>query len=120
MMNPERQLQAKLTKLAMENAPILEQMGLKQGTVGFNRAMFNVMDMAEVDENLVQNFIKELPKAVAAGATIEAIAKARADSFRHPESGQWIYNPEAFDSYSSLYAEQRRRASGFDYKGALG
>ncbi len=119
MMSPERQLQAKLTKLAMASAPILEQMGLQQGTVGFNRAMFNVMDMAQVDEGLVQNFIKELPKAVAAGTTIEAIAKARADSFRHPESGQWIYNPEAFDSYSSLYAEQRRRASGFDYKGAL-
>jgi hypothetical protein len=118
-MNPTRRLQDLATKTALTYGPALQEMGLKQGTVGYNRAMFNAIDMAHMDERLAANFIQQLPAAVQQGATIEAMAKARADSFRDPASGQWVYDPAVFKGYSDLYAEQRRRASGYDYMGAI-
>jgi hypothetical protein len=118
-MDPNRKLQDTATKMALTYAPVLESMGLKQGTVGYNRTMFNVIDMANLDEGLVPHFIEKIPEAIKAGTSIEALAKARADSFQNPKTGQWIYNPEMFANYNELYAEQRSRAAGYDYMGAV-
>lgn len=119
-MNRDQQLRRQSVELVLKYAAPLQQMGLQQGTVGFNRAMFNLLDMAQEDPALVGPFLQQLPEAVKQGATIEAIAKARADSFRDPSTGEWAYNREVFPTYADLFLDQRKRAGGYDYGKEIG
>jgi hypothetical protein len=59
-----------------------------------------------------------LPSVIANGITIEAIAKARADSFINPVTGR-LEAGGFGNSYSRLFADQRSRAGSFDYKKRL-
>lgn len=119
-MKQDRELATLATRLALQYAPALEQMGLKQGTVGFNRTMFNLLDMADEAPSRLEAFVQKLPEAVKNGATIEALAKARADAFLDEQSGQWTYNPQLFRGYADLLVDQRMRAGAFDYQGRIG
>ena len=105
-----------LTQTAAGLAPVLQRMGLEPGTVGFNRLMFNVLDLRVQAPLAVSDFIKKLPSVVKAGLTIESIAKARADSFISPRTGRL---ETTFSSYDRLLRDQRSRAGAFDYKRRL-
>jgi hypothetical protein len=104
-----------LTGTATVAQPFLVQLGVKPGTVGFNRLMFNVMDLRVQAPAAVGDFIKRIPQLVKQGLTIEAIAKARADSFFIPGTNR-LDAPGFGNSYSRLFADQRSRAGTFDYK----
>ena len=119
-MRPDARLRKQAMELSLQYAGPIEQMGLKQGTAGFNRVMFNLIDVADDTPELVQGFLQRLPDVVKGGATIEAIAKARADSFQDPMTGEWGYNREIFPTYAELFLDQRKRAGGFDYGKEIG
>lgn len=109
----DRQWMAKLTRKAMAVAPLLQRVGLRPGTQGWNRLMFNILDL-EVQSPLAnQGFIRKLPQIIQQGATVEAIAKARADSFFNPATGRL---ESSFGSYSRLFQDQRSRAGVWDYR----
>jgi len=109
----DRQWMAKLTSKAMAVAPLLQRVGLRPGTQGWNRLMFNILDL-EVQSPLAnQGFIRKLPQIIQQGATVEAIAKARADSFFNPATGRL---ESSFGSYSRLFQDQRSRAGVWDYR----
>ena len=112
-----RRMQAQATELAMEYAPVLEQMGVQQGTVGFNRLMYNIIDTHDMSPMVGRAFAAKLPELK--DLSIESIAKARADSFQD-DDGTWQFNPAVVKDYSELLVDQRRRASGWDFKGAMG
>lgn len=101
-----------LSQTSIAMAPVLRRLGLSQGTVGFNRVMFNILDLKVQAPAAVPDFIRKLPGVVRAGATIEAIAKARADSFINPATGRL---DTTFRSYTALLRDQRSRAGTFDY-----
>lgn len=114
----DQQWMARLTRQAMGVAPVLMRMGLREGTAGWNRLMFNVLDLAVQAPLAVPDFIRKLPQVLRQGATIEAIAKARADSFINPATGR--LEAGGFEnSYSRLLRDQRSRAGAFDYKRRL-
>ena len=114
----DRQWMATLTRQAMGVAPALMRLGLREGTAGWNRLMFNVLDLAVQAPTAVPDFIRKLPQVLRQGATIEAVAKARADSFIDPGTGR--LDAGGFgNSYSRLLADQRSRAGAFDYKRRL-
>jgi hypothetical protein len=102
-----------LTQTAVTVAPILQRMGIPQGTVGFNRLMFNILDLKVQAPAAVPDFIRQLPRVIQSGATIESIAKARANSFINPNTGRL---DTTFSSYTRLLQDQRSRAGTFDYK----
>ena len=104
-----------LTGTATVAQPFLARLGVKPGTVGFNRLMFNVMDLRVQAPAAVGDFIKRIPQLIKQGLTIEAIAKARADSFFIPGTNR-LDAPGFGNSYSRLFADQRSRAGTFDYK----
>lgn len=105
-----------LTQTAASVAPIISRLGLEQGTVGFNRVLFNVLDLKVQAPAAVSDFIKKLPGVLRQGVTVEAIAKARADSFINPATGRL---ETTFGSYDRLLRDQRSRAGAFDYKRRL-
>ena len=98
--------------------PVLRQMGFEPGTVGFNRLMFNVLDLKVQAPAALGSFLQALPKIKAAGLTIESIAKARADAFFIPGTSQ-LDAPGFGNSYQRLFSDQRSRAGTFDYKRRL-
>jgi len=62
--------------------------------------------------------LTRLGQIVRGGVTVEAIAKARADSYFNPATGR--LDAGGFgNSYSRLLADQRSRAGAFDYKRRL-
>lgn len=111
----DRQWMAKLTSVSTRVAPVLRSLGLAPGTQGYNRLMFNVLDLTVQAPAAAQDFIKKLPVVVRSGASIEAIAKARADSFVNPATGR-LEAGGFGNSYSRLLADQRSRSGAFDYK----
>jgi hypothetical protein len=114
----DRRWMAILSQRAVKVAPILGQLGVKPGTVAYNRLMFNILDLNVQAPAAVSDFVRMLPRVLRAGATIEAIAKARADSFINPATGR--LDAGGFgNSYSRLLADQRSRAGAFDYKRRL-
>ena len=77
--------------------------------------MFNILDLRVQAPAAVQTFISKLPQVMKQGLTIEAIAKARADSFFNPGTG--ALEAGGFgNNYSRLFADQRSRAGVYDYK----
>lgn len=114
----DRMWMARLSQQAVRVAPVLGQLGVRPGTVAYNRLMFNVLDLSVQAPAAISDFIRMLPRVLRAGATIEAIAKARADSFINPATGR--LDAGGFgNSYSRLLADQRSRAGAFDYKRRL-
>ena len=101
----------RLSALATRMTPVLFQMGVKPGTVAFNRLMFNRLDL-EVQSPAAG---ADLFRNLTGDYSIEGIAKARADSFINPVTGQ-LEAGGFGGSYNRLFTDQRSRAGAFDYK----
>ena len=107
----DRAWAGRLSSLATQMTPVLYQMGLKPGTVGFNRVMFNRLDLEVQSPQAAADLFRNLQ----GDYSIEGIAKARADSFIDPVTGQ--LKAGGFDnSYNRLFTDQRSRAGAYDYK----
>lgn len=104
-----------LTNTSVKVTPLLQRMGIPQNSVGFNRLLFNALDLAVQAPAALPDFLKRLPRIVQAGVTIEAIAKARADSFFNPATGR-LEAGGFGNNYARLLADQRSRAGTFDYR----
>jgi hypothetical protein len=111
----DRRWMANLTSQSVSVAPILQRLGLQPGTQGWNRVLFNVLDLTVQAPAAARDFIAKLPQVMRQGASIEAIAKARADSFINPATGR--LDAGGFgNSYNRLFADQRSRAGVWDYR----
>ena len=113
----DRNWMATLTRTQMQFGPILRKVGLDVGTQGYNRMMFNILDLNVQAPAAVRDFVQKLPQIISGGLTVEAIAKARADSFFMP-SGR-LNAPGFNNSYQRLYSDQRSRAGVWDYRRRL-
>jgi hypothetical protein len=83
--------------------------------------MFNVLDSFVQSPEATTGqggFVSRLRQVIQQGITIEAIAKARADSYFNPATGR-LQASGFGNSYSRLLADQRSRAGAFDYKRRL-
>ncbi len=104
-----------LTARGARLAPILAQAGLRPGTVGYNRLMFNYLDLSVQAPKAADDFAGKLSLMKAGNWSIEVMAKARADSFFNPITGR--LEAGGFDNnYSRLLGDQRSRAGVWDYK----
>ena len=110
----DRQWLGTLTKAQMTYAPVLERAGIRRGTQGYNRVMFNILDLTVQAPAAVRDFVAKAPRMLSGGLSIESIAKARADSFYSP-SGR-LDAPGFGNSYSRLFQDQRSRAGVWDYR----
>jgi hypothetical protein len=107
-----------LTQAMTSVTPILVRSGLPQNSVGFQRMLFNIADLKVQAPAAVPDFVKRLPQIVRQGVTIEAIAKARADSFINPATGR-LEAAGFGNNYQTLLRDQRSRAGTWDYKRRL-
>lgn len=89
--------------------------GLQPGTQGYNRVMFNLLDLSVQSPAAARDFAGKLIQMKNAGWTIESIAKARADSFINPQTGR-LEAGGFGNSYSRLFKDQRSRAGVYDYR----
>ena len=89
--------------------------GLQPGTAGFNRVMFNLIDLTVQSPAAARDFAGKLIQMKQKGWTVEAIAKARADSFINPETGR-LDAPGFGNNYQRLFKDQRSRAGVYDYR----
>ena len=104
-----------LTGVQQRMRPYLIVYGLQPGTQGYNRVMFNLIDLEVQSPAAAQGFAGKLPQMKAGGWTVEAIAKARADSYINPETGR--LEASGFgNSYQRLMKDQRSRAGVYDYR----
>jgi hypothetical protein len=101
----------KLTQQATAAAPVLISNGIPRNTAGFHRLMFNYLDLMVQAPAAARDFIQKIPQMKKAGLTIEAIAKARTDSFYYPD-GRW----GGVWPYPRMLQDQRSRAGTFDYR----
>lgn len=111
----DRRWMGMLTNTAVKVTPLLQRMGIQQNSVGFNRLLFNALDLAVQAPAALPDFLRRLPRIIQAGVTIEAIAKARADSFFNPATGR-LEAGGFGNNYARLLADQRSRAGTFDYR----
>ena len=111
----DRRWMAALTGTASRLTPILQRIGLQPGTQGWNRVMFNVLDLNVQAPAAVSDFVRKLPQIVQQGVTVEAIAKARADAFFNPATGR-LDAPGFGNNYRRLFQDQRSRAGVWDYR----
>ena len=111
----DRQWMGVLTSVSTAMTPVLQRLGIPPSSQGWNRVMFNILDLRVQAPAAVQTFISKLPQVMKQGLTIEAIAKARADSFFNPRTGGLEAGGFGND-YSKLFADQRSRAGVYDYK----
>ena len=68
-----------LTRMASAMAPRLQALGLMPNTQGWNRLMFNILDLrvqAPAALRDATGFLSKIPKLIQQGLTVEAIAKA--------------------------------------------
>ena len=108
-----------LTNLQQRMRPQLIVLGLMPGTQGYNRVMFNLMDLEVQSPAANQAFAGKLFGSVReAGFTIEAIAKARADSYINPATGR-LEAGGFGNNYQTLIKDQRSRAGVYDYRRRL-
>ena len=105
----------KLTRTAMRVAPLLQAAGIEPGTQGFNRLMFNILDLNVQSPLALETFLPQIPKMIRGGLSVEAIAKARADSFYNPRTGR-LEAAGFGNSYQRLFRDQRSRAGVWDYR----
>ena len=114
----DRRWMGQLTKTSISATPLLQQLGLQPGTQGWNRVMFNVLDLRVQAPAALDGFFQRLQKVGSQGWSVEAIAKARADAFYNPQTGQ--LEASGFgNNYSRLFADQRSRAGVWDYRRRL-
>jgi len=113
----DREYMRILTEKQYRAAPILKSLGLQPGTVGYNRVMFNILDLEVQAPAAVPDFIRKLGDVKGQGFSIDAIAKARADSFFTPEGN--LDAPGFNNNYSVLLKDQRSRAGAYDFKKRL-
>ena len=112
----DRQWMGILTSVSTTMAPKLQALGLRPNSQGWNRLMFNILDLrVQAAPAALTSFVMQVPKLIRQGLTVEAIAKARADSFINPATGR--LEASGFNNnYSRLLADQRSRAGVYDYK----
>ena len=106
-----------LTQMQTQFSPVFRRMGIEPDTQGYNRLMFNLLDLKVQSSPQVNAFLRQLPEMVSAGLTIESIAKARADAF-FDQSGR-LEAPRFNNNYQTLYSDQRSRAGVWDYRRRL-
>ena len=104
-----------LTNVQQRMRPQLIKMGLAPGTQGYNRVMFNIMDLTVQSPAAAQDFAGKLFEMQAGNWTIESIAKARADSYINPATGR-LDAPGFGNNYQNLIKDQRSRAGVYDYR----
>jgi len=107
-----------LTSRSQQATPVLRAAGLEPGTAGWNRVMFNVLDLSVQSPAAVPDFLAKLGQVRGQRFTVEAIAKARSDSFFSPNSGR-LDAPGFGNSYQRLFKDQRQRAGVFDFRRRL-
>ena len=107
-----------LTSRTQQAAPALRAAGLQPGTAGYNRMMFNVLDLSVQAPAAVRDFLSQLGQMRSQKFTVEAIARARADSFFNPTTGR-LEAGGFNNSYQRLFKDQRSRAGVFDYRRRL-
>ena len=98
----------------------MKQAGLQPGTAGWERVLFNLRDAYVQAPAAVTDpggLLDRLPEVMQGGATVEAIARARANSYINPRTGRLDTN---FRNYAALLKDQRSRAGTWDYKRRLG
>lgn len=105
-----------LTARSARMAPVMARAGLSPGTMGYNRLMFNYLDLSvQAAPQAAETFAGKISQMKAGNWSIEVIAKARADSFYNPVTGR--LEASGFgNNYSALLADQRSRAGVWDYK----
>ena len=112
------QYSQQLTRTVIKMTPVLQRLGLQKDTQGFNRVMYNILDLEVQSPSAARDFIYKLGAVKRGGFTIEAIAKQRAESFRNPYTGR--LEAKGFgNNYSRLLKDQRSRAGSYDYKARL-
>ena len=104
-----------LTNVQQRMRPQLIKMGLEPGTQGYNRVMFNIMDLTVQSPAAAQDFAGKLFEMRESNWTIESIAKARADSYINPATGR-LDAPGFGNNYQNLIKDQRSRAGVYDYR----
>ena len=104
-----------LTNVQQRMRPQLMKMGLEPGTQGYNRVMFNIMDLTVQSPAAAQDFAGKLFEMRESNWTIESIAKARADSYINPATGR-LDAPGFGNNYQNLIKDQRSRAGVYDYR----
>jgi len=114
----DQQWLSKLTRQQMNYQPLLARAGIQQGTQGYNRLMFNILDLTVQAPAAVPDFVAQVPKMMRGGLSVESIAKARADSFYSPRSGR-LDAPGFGNNYSRLFSDQRSRAGVWDLRSRL-
>ena len=111
----DRYWMRELTARSARIAPAMARAGLRPGTVGYNRFMFNYLDLSVQSPQASIGFAAKLSSMKAGNWSIEAMAKARADSFYNPMTGR--LEASGFNNnYSRLLGDQRSRAGVWDYK----
>ena len=110
----DRQWLSTLTGTQMTYAPVLERAGIKRGTQGYNRLMFNILDLRVQAPSAVPGFVAAVPQMLAGGMTIEAIARARANAYYMPSG--WLNAPGFGNNFTRLFKDQRSRAGVWDYR----
>ena len=106
---------SRLSRAQVLAKPWLIRSGLVSGTQGYNRMMFNLMDLQVQAPAAVPAFARKIEQMKAANFSIESIAKARADSFYNPATGR--LEASGFgNNYQRLYRDQKQRAGTYDYK----
>ena len=111
----DRQWMGVLTSQSLKFASVLKGLGLQPGTQGYNRTMFNLLDLSVQSPAAVSDFLRKLKKVATQGWSIEALAKARADSFYGYDG---TLNT-TFPNYQALFRDQRSRAGVWDYRRRL-
>lgn len=110
----DRKWMGTLTSVSATMAPVLQRLGLPPNSQGWNRVMFNILDLRVQAPLAMDAFVSKLPQVVRQGLTVEAIAKARADSYFNSKG---VLEASGFNNnYSRLFADQRSRAGVYDYK----
>ena len=111
----DRYWMRELTARSARIAPAIARAGLRPGTVGYNRFMFNYLDLSVQAPLAADSFGAKLSSMKAGNWSIEVMAKARADSFYNPMTGR--LEASGFkNNYSRLLGDQRSRAGVWDYK----
>jgi hypothetical protein len=113
----DRQWMGVLTQQGLKFQGVLRAMGLSPGTQGYNRTMFNALDLSVQAPAAVQGFLMNLRKVSQQGWSVEALAKARADAFYRYDGS--LDAPGFNNNYQALFRDQRSRAGVWDYRRRL-
>lgn len=111
----DREWMGRLTNVQQRMRGPLIVHGLQPGTAGYNRVMFNLIDLTVQSPAAARDFAGKLIQMKNAGWTVEAIAKARADSYISPTTGR-LDAPGFGNNYQRLFKDQRSRAGVYDYR----